>query len=65
VEKEIKESIALEGAVRSFLEVGHLRNILVHSNFAAYDIENKTADEIFMLYKNGLPFIEYIENKLR
>lgn len=64
VETEIKASVDLEAAVKSFLEIGHLRNILVHSNFAAYDIENKTAGEIFILYKNGLPFIEYIENKL-
>lgn len=64
VEKEIKASADLEVAVKSFLEIGHLRNILVHSNFAAYDIENKTADEIFTLYKNGLPFIEFIASKL-
>jgi hypothetical protein len=65
VEDEIKRSVELETAVKSFLEIGHLRNILVHSNFAAYDIENKTADEIFQLYKNGLPFISYIESKLK
>lgn len=64
VEAEIKASESLEVSIKSFLEIGHLRNILVHSNFAAYDIENKTADEIFFLYKKGLPFIEYIENKL-
>lgn len=64
VEAEIKASVTLEVAVKSFLEIGHLRNILVHSNFAAYDILNKTTDEIFTLYQNGLPFIEYIENKL-
>lgn len=64
VETEIKGSTDLEGAVKAFLEIGHLRNILVHSNFAAYDIENKTANEIFSLYKRGLPFIEYMQNKL-
>jgi len=64
VEAEVKASADLEIAVKSFLEIGHLRNILVHSNFAAYDIENKTADEIFALYMTGLPFIEYIESKL-
>lgn len=64
VESEIKADPNLETAVKAFLEIGHLRNILVHSNFAAYDLNNKTADEIFNLYKAGLPFIEYIKNKL-
>ncbi|MEK7718554.1 MAG: HEPN domain-containing protein [Bacteroidota bacterium] len=65
VDAEIKTSPHLEVAVKAFLEIGHLRNILVHSNFAAYDLNNKTADEIFDLYKAGLPFIEYIKNKLQ
>lgn len=59
VEAEIKASENLEAAVKAFLEIGHLRNILVHSNFAAYNIDNKTTDEIFSLYQRGLPFIEY------
>lgn len=64
VESEIKKSEKLEAAVKAFLEIGHLRNILVHSNFAAYNIENKTTDEIFKLYECGQSFIEYIELKL-
>lgn len=64
VELEIKQSEKLELSMKSFLEIGHLRNILVHSNFAAYDIENKTTNEVYKLYENGLPFVEYIEKKL-
>lgn len=65
VEAEIKASVELEVAVKAFLEIGHLRNILVHSNFAAYDIENKTAEEIFKLYEKGVLFIKYVEEKLQ
>lgn len=61
---EIKASENLTAATKAFLEIGHLRNILVHSNFAAYNIDNKTADEIFLLYTKALPFVEYIERKL-
>jgi len=64
VEAEIKASEDLENAMKAFLEIGHLRNILVHSNFAAYDIENKTTDEIYQLYERSLPFISYIDKKL-
>jgi len=64
VEVEIKASEDLELSVKAFLEIGHLRNILVHSNFAAYDID-KTTDEIFKLYEKGLIFIKYVEDKLQ
>jgi hypothetical protein len=65
VETEIKANKNIESAVKAFLEIGHIRNILVHSNFAAYNLDNKTADEIFELYKNGLEFIDYIRTKLQ
>lgn len=65
IEAEIKSSEDLERSVKAFLEIGHLRNILVHSNFAAYDIENKTAEEIFRLYENGLLFVKFVEDRLQ
>ena len=64
VEDEIRNDEGLERSIKAFLEIGHLRNILVHSNFAAYDLDNKTAEEIFDLYNKGLPFIEYVSIKL-
>lgn len=63
-EAKIKGSLDLDMAMKSFLEIGHLRNILVHSNFAAYNLDNKTTDEIVELYKNGVPFIDFIEGIL-
>ncbi|MBS0586503.1 MAG: hypothetical protein JSS37_00750 [Proteobacteria bacterium] len=50
-------------AEKAFLELGDLRNLLVHGNFANYPLE-KTADEIYELYKKALQFVEYIESKL-
>jgi hypothetical protein len=64
IKTEIEANTSLSETVKAFLEIGHLRNILVHSNFAAYNLENKTPDEVFTLYKKGLPFIEYIRSKL-
>ena len=64
VDTEIKSNPILEETVKAFLEVGHLRNILVHSNFAAYNLENKTPKEVYELYQKGLPFIDYIKRKL-
>lgn len=64
VAEEIKSDEKLEISMKAFIEVGHLRNILVHSNFAAYNLDNKTTEEIFDLYKTGLPFVQFIHEKL-
>jgi hypothetical protein len=64
VEERLEQSQDLTIAMKAFLEVGHLRNILVHSNFAAYDFDNKTTEDAVDLYKNGLPFVTFIEELL-
>lgn len=64
IEEEIKTNSELDMSIKAFLEIGHLRNILVHSNFAAYNLDTKTADDIFELYKRGVPFVNYIREKL-
>lgn len=64
VEERLRQSSDLTIAMKAFLEVGHLRNILVHSNFAAYDFDNKTTDDVVGLYTNGLPFVTFIEELL-
>lgn len=63
-ESEIKKSAKLEASVKAFLALGHLRNILVHSNFAAYEFENKTTEDIFKMYESSLIFITFLEKKL-
>lgn len=65
---EVKEIInnnkELSDSIKSFLEIGHLRNILVHSNFAAYNLDNKTTEEIYELHKKSAYFIGFIREKL-
>jgi len=63
--KIIKEDEELNSSIQSFVEIGHLRNILVHSNFAAYDLETKTTDDIYNSYKNGLKFIDFLKERLK
>ena len=63
-EKEVKANLELDRQIKSFLEIGHLRNILVHSNFAALNFDTKTSGEIYNLYLSGLKFLEYLKGKL-
>ncbi|NJM99210.1 MAG: hypothetical protein HC800_20585 [Phormidesmis sp. RL_2_1] len=62
--KRVKQSQNLQLSVKAFIEIGHLRNILVHSNFAAYDFDNKTTEEIVDLYRSSLTFISFVEDLL-
>lgn len=63
-EKEVKANNELDKQVKAFLEIGHLRNILVHSNFAAINFDTKTTDDIFQLYQKGQIFVCYLKSKL-
>ncbi len=53
-----------ENAKNAFLEIGHIRNILVHNDFAAYSYEQKTPEDIYKLYEQAKEFIPKIENLL-
>ena len=64
----MKASVAqdeqLESAISSFMEIGRDRNRLVHENFASFTLE-KTADDIYAAYKNGLHFVDVMPRLLR
>ena len=64
---EMKSEVAadeqLKGAALRFLELGHLRNCMVHQNFAAFTFD-KTADEVYQLYKDARVFVEYLSKKM-
>lgn len=61
-QEDVKNSQNLKDAVKSFLELGELRNMVVHQNFASFATD-KTSDEIFSSFENALVFLEYLKNK--
>jgi hypothetical protein len=65
VDNDLKSKDKLDESIKAFIEIGHLRNIMVHSNFAEYVYEHKTFDEIFALFRKAEPFLEYLTEKLR
>jgi hypothetical protein len=60
----VEKDPALREAIRAFLEIGSLRNQLVHRDFATFTL-NKTSDEICSSYKLALPFVEFVPKSLR
>lgn len=60
---EIREDSKLKEGLDAFLELGSLRNELVHENFAAFPFE-KTAEEVHALYQKAEKFVQYVELRL-
>jgi HEPN superfamily RiboL-PSP-like protein len=54
----------LKSALDAFLEIGSLRNSLVHQNFAGYAFE-KTNDEVYTLYLRASVFVNQVLEELQ
>jgi hypothetical protein len=63
IKKEINTNANLKDGLAAFLELGNLRNELVHENFAAFPF-NKTAEEVHALYQKAENFVRYVERRL-
>ena len=55
--EKVRADPTLADSIRAFLELGNLRNQLVHQNFAQFNVP-MTAAEIFDLYKRADEFVE-------
>lgn len=60
---DVKKSDELNAGCDAFLELGYLRNCLVHQNFASFLFE-KTADEVYLEYKQASKFVDYVVSRL-
>jgi hypothetical protein len=57
VNQKIRDDPALAQSVRDFVQLGSMRNQLVHQNYAAFTLE-KTSEEIWNFYESACSFIE-------
>ena len=63
VRQKINCDEKLRAAERCFIELGRQRNLLVHENFAEFDV-NTTVGEIYGKYREACNFISLIETVL-
>lgn len=64
IEAVIRNDSRLSESIDAFLELGELRNMLAHQDYAVFTME-KTVDDIYALYNKGLYFTEVMPTKLR
>ena len=56
MKRKVDEDKDLEESVKAFLEIGHLRNELVHKNYADFQLD-KTLEEIYERYQLANNFL--------
>lgn len=62
--QQIRDSEELADAIRAFMEIGGERNKLVHQDYASFPLE-PDLDEIYLLFKKGLFFVDHLPQALR
>ena len=55
--RKVAEDQEMDNSVRAFLEIGNLRNQIAHRNYADFQL-NKTAEEVYSLYKDAAKFVD-------
>lgn len=63
VREQINNNESLRASEIDFVELGKQRNLLVHENFAEYDV-NITIEEIYKKYQSACVFVSYISTVL-
>jgi len=53
----------LRTAIAAFIEIGQIRNKLVHSDFVTLPLD-KTAEEVYALFQNAKRFISFVREQL-
>jgi hypothetical protein len=56
MKQKIQSDPMLEKSIPAFVELGELRNLLVHQNFSEFTVE-KTPQEIYGLYCDAIAFV--------
>lgn len=62
--ENVKQSDELKASIQAFMEIGRMRNCLVHQDYATFSMD-KTLDEIYDLYKCALSFVESLPTIFR
>ncbi len=60
---EVSAQDDLDKGKKAFLEIGDLRNNMVHEDYVSFPLD-KTADEVFQMYLLSQTFVTYLSNTL-
>ena len=61
---KVRDDRGLADSVKAFLEIGDLRNQMVHNNYADFQL-SKTVDEVYDLYRSATRFVSEFQDTIR
>ena len=61
---KVRDDSGLADSVKAFLEIGELRNQMVHNNYADFQL-SKTVDEVYNLYQTATRFVDEFQVTIR
>ena len=64
MKQRVQEDREFDDSVRAFLEIGNLRNQMVHGNYADFQL-NKTVEEVYSLYVRAHRFVDKFPDAIR
>ena len=62
--QKLNDDPDLEKSISAFLELGRLRNQLVHENYSVFSL-NKTVQDVFDLYNSAARFVDRFPDDIR
>ena len=64
MKQKVESDQTFDASVKAFLEIGDLRNQMVHGNFVDFQL-NKTVDEVYQLYQTATDFVNGFSDSVR
>ena len=61
--KDVGGNEELKNSIKNFMELGQMRNMLTHNDFASYSLD-KDMTEVYMMYKSARQFTDYLVSAL-
>ena len=64
MKQKVREDRDFDESVKAFLEIGNLRNQMVHENYADLQL-NKTVEDVYSLYTRAARFVDEFPGSIR
>ena len=64
MKERVRDDRDFDESVKAFLEIGNLRNQMVHENYADFQL-NKTVEEVYSLYTRATRFVDEFPEAIR
>ena len=58
MKRKVQNDPSLDASIKAFLEIGNIRNQMVHGNYADFQLQNKNVEDVYQLYQSATKFLD-------